>query len=650
MFKKKKFNSQPIEMEEIFLDDFLRNKKKDFEMLDRKVEFPLGERIFYSFFIIAVICFLFLIALTFKLNVLNYKKYNELALANKFLNLKISSERGVIYDSQMRQLVFNEPFFEIFFDKNKDITENVIKEISNVIKIPPQTLKEKIDESSERFVLLSNNISQEQLIVLEAKKDNLQGVVIKKINKRRYIQGENLSHILGYTGRISLKELNEFEDKYDLTDYVGKEGLEKEYEGFLAEKKGILKIERDVHGKQISKKIEQAPASGKSLVLNIDLSLQEKISETLKDIINRRIGTAAAAVALNPKNGDVLALVSLPSFDNNLFSGGISQADLNRLNNNPHKPQLNRVIGGVYSIGSTIKPIISIAALEEGIITETTRLFCPKKLCLENRFSKQLECFADWKFHGWADVKRAIAESINPFFYMIGGGYTSPSSADPRLPKYFKGLGIDKIDEWLSKFNFGNYTNIDLPGEVKGRVPSPEWKQKYFSNQKPVFQKWYQGDTYNLSIGQGYILVSPMQLAVAYQAIANQGKIFKPHIVKKILSNKDEIIKPEIIKQISLDSKNISIVRQGMREAVSSPAGSAHALNSLPVKVAAKTGTAQIPKKGIYNNWIVVFGPYEDPEIILVILVEKVKGLQAVVQPAAYNILQHYFSPKTLDK
>ncbi|GAI36964.1 unnamed protein product, partial [marine sediment metagenome] len=256
--------------------------------------------------------------------------------------------------------------------------------------------------------------------------------------------------------------------------------------------------------------------------------------------------------------------------------------------------------------GSTIKPLIGIAALEEEIIKEETTFFCPLELCLEHKYTKELKCYSDWKFHGLTSIEKAIAESVNPFFYIIGGGYEAPKSADPRLVEYFEGLGSRKIAQWLRKFNLGEKTGIDLPGEVTGRVPDPEWKENYFSDRPRAQQIWYLGDTYNLAIGQGYILVSPLQVAVAFQSIANQGKIFKPRLVKKNLFS-DEEKEIEILKETSINPESIEIVREGMRRAVASPSGSAFFLNDLPVKVAVKTGTAQTSIKDVYHNWITLF-------------------------------------------
>jgi len=233
---------------------------------------------------------------------------------------------------------------------------------------------------------------------------------------------------------------------------------------------------------------------------------------------------------------------------------------------------------------------------------------------------------------------------------MIGGGYTRPEFADLRLPGRFEGLGIEKIKEYLQVFGLGEKTGIDLPGELEGRVPDPEWKENYFANQPRAQQIWYIGDTYNLSIGQGYLLVTPIQVASAFSAIANGGILYRPKIVDKIIGSEKELVieekKSEIIRQDFINQVNLEIIRQGMRQAVASPAGSAFMLNSLPVEAAAKTGTAQIGSEDIYQNWVTVFAPYDNPEIVLTVLIEKVKGTRIAAQKVAQEVLEWYFEEK----
>ena len=651
----RKYKKSTIEVENVFLDGLVKKHSNDFELKDKKIESPIKIRIFQLILIAGIFTFFFLLAYSFKESILEHKKYDQLWLANRFINQKIKSERGIIYSRGMVPLVKNIDSFSLYFnpsafsENDRAEEEKIIKEVSEIIGTTPDSLKEKINEQEkkERFILLKNNLNREELVWLEVKKDELKGITIKKETRRRYLEGSEFSHIIGYLGKISKEELeSKGKNDYSLNDYIGKVGIEKEYENYLAEKKGILEIERNVKGKIISKKIKETPASGDNLVLSIDAGLEKKSAEAINRFLNNGIGTGGAVVALDPRNGDVLALVSLPTFDNNLFAKGITSAELEKINSEKGNPQFNRVIRGLYPTGSVIKPLISIAALDEKVITPETNLFCPKELCLKNKYSGKLKCFADWKFHGWATVRRAIAESINPFFYMVGGGYERPAGADPRLPKRFKGLGVERIKKWLDKFGWDKKTGIDLPGEITGRIPDPEWKKEHFKT--PAQKEWHIGDTYNLSIGQGYIMITPIEIATAFQAIANGGIIYQPRLVKEIISasGKKEEIKPKILNSHFFSNFADSIVREGMRMAVSPKAGTIPFLNNLPVKVAAKTGTAQTPKDEVYHNWVVAFAPYDDPEIVIVVLVENVKGEHIIAQKAAREILEWYFKNK----
>ncbi|MDP3991258.1 MAG: penicillin-binding transpeptidase domain-containing protein, partial [Candidatus Nealsonbacteria bacterium] len=304
---------------------------------------------------------------------------------------------------------------------------------------------------------------------------------------------------------------------------------------------------------------------------------------------------------------------------------GMTQEEWQKINSDPQKPLFNRVISGIgYPTGSTIKPLIGIAALEEGIINGNTQLYSPLEICIQNPWYPEKEdCYADWQYHGTSDIKRAIAESVNTFFYQVGGGYES-----------FKGLGVTKIKKWLEIFGWGTETGIDLFEEGKGILPNLE-------------DDWRLGDTYHLSIGQGKFSITPLQVTSAYVAIANKGKIFQPQVVQKIINSNKEIIKeinPKIVRTIPAQEKNLEIVRQGMKQAVTSPQGSSYILNSLPVSAAAKTGTAQTGQEDVYHNWVTVFAPYDNPKIVLTVIIENVKGLQAAALPVAKEVLDRYFS------
>jgi penicillin-binding protein 2 len=307
---------------------------------------------------------------------------------------------------------------------------------------------------------------------------------------------------------------------------------------------------------------------------------------------------------------------------------------LENLLKDEEEPLFNRAITGKYATGSTIKPLIAAAALEEGIIQDSKSLNCKGKITIPHRYDPEISYdYKDWSTHGWTDIRKAIAESCNVFFFTIGGGYERQ-----------QGLGPTRIKEYLELFNWGNETGIDIPNENKGFIPSPEWK-------KQVKQEgWWDGDTYNLSIGQGDIMITPLQVAVSFAAIANKGTLYKPKAVKEILDSEKNLIEkvePEIIRQGFINPENLAVVRQGMRKAVTginAPQASSVLLNSLPVSSAAKTGTAQTGLPNHYHNWITVFAPYDDPKIVLTIMIENVYQAQVAALPTAKEILNWYFN------
>jgi len=375
--------------------------------------------------------------------------------------------------------------------------------------------------------------------------------------------------------------------------------------------------------------------SGKSLVLWLDSELQKKIEEELKKKLKEVGAEVAAAVALDPKTGGILALVSLPGFDNNLFSKGMSEEEWEQIDNDPLKPLFNQVISGGYPTGSAIKPLIASAALEEEIISPQKKINCQGQIEVEHKYEPEITyIYRDWKTHGWTDMRKAIAESCNVYFYHLGGGYGDQ-----------EGLGPTRIKNYLELFGWGSKTGIDLPQEAEGFLPDPSWKKEELG------EIWYDGDTYNLSIGQGYIRVTPLQMAASFVPITNGGKLFQPQVAKEIIDSDKNLIKeiePEIIREGFIKSENLEVVRQGMRQAVTNGTATGW-LDQLGVQTAAKTGSAQTgkkdpkDKKDYLDNWITVFAPYEDPQIVLTIMINDVKDGQVVTPPVAKAILEWYF-------
>jgi len=588
-------------------------------------------------FVIVLLFILF--AKTFQFQVLENKKFSALANENKFIIHSIRAARGVIYDSKGEQIVFNKPSFDLILDKkglpSSDFEKiKILKDVSEVIKENLEDLEKKINEEQDQEVLISKNLDHQALILLETKIAELSGFRIEQNSIRYYAEGPSFAHLIGYTGKIGVKELEKNPGIYSVFDYVGIDGLEKSYEEILRKNPGKTRIERDVYGNLLSKEIISLPESGKSLVLWLDSELEKKVEEELKKILKNIGAEKAIGVALNPKTGGVIALVSIPSYDNNLFSKGSDQEALSDLLADPQEPLFNLAVSGLYPTGSTIKPLIASAALEEEIISPTKKINCLGGIVIPNKYEPEITTVKqDWRIHGWTDMRKAIAESCNVYFYTIGGGYEDQ-----------EGLGPSRIKKYLELFGWGNKTEIDLSGESEGLIPSPEWKKEIKK------EPWWDGDTYNLSIGQGDIKVTPLQVANAFAAIANGGTLYKPKVVKEIVDSEKNLIeeiKPEILREGFINPENLEIVREGMRRAVTgenSPYASSVILNSLPVSAAAKTGTAQISNPDYFHNWVTVFAPYDDPQIVLTIVIEDVKGLQSAALPAAKEILEWYFS------
>ena len=648
--KKIKFLKENIEPQEVFLDSLAQKQETEPRFWERRFEVSLSEKILKLFFVSIIILILFFWIWSFRIQIIEHKKYSALAQENKFVFRSIQSSRGVIYDSKGKQLVSNKQSFDLVLNKKwlpASLPEKnkLLKKVSKIIGQDVSVLKNKIELEKNQKVLILKNIDHQTLILLETKINNLAGFEIKQNSIRHYNDAKVFSHIIGYMGKISLNALKQNPKFYTPNDYVGKAGLEKSYEKFLRKVPGKIEIEKDARGNLISKRIISLPESGKSLILYIDSDLQKKANEALNKILKKIGAKKGVIIAIDPRNGGVLALLSVPGFDNNLFNRGADQKALRQLLTNFQKtePLLNRTISGLYPTGSTIKPLIASAALQEKIISPLKKIYAKDKIIIPNKYHPNKPTIErDWAFHGWTDMRKAIAESCNVYFYTIGGGYKDQI-----------GLGPARIKKYLELFGWAKKTNIDLPGESKGSIPSPQWKKKI----KGI--PWWDGDTYNLAIGQGDILITPIQVAAAFVAIANGGTLYQPEIVKQIINGNASIknlsseektigmeIKPKVVRKNFIDPKNLQVVREGMRQAVTgknSPLASSVLLNSLPVAAAAKTGTAETLRPGYYDNWVTVFAPYEKPQIVLMVMIENVKGIKSATLPVAKEILNWYF-------
>ena len=558
--------------------------------------------------------------------------YRQMAEGNRIRTIYAAAERGIIYDRNSAVLVKNVPTFSLYliptdFPKNNEEKINAIENLAKVIEIPPKEIEEKLSEVSSYSyspIRLRENIDYEEAIRLKIESSFLSGIDLKLESRREYLNGENfttesLSHILGYVGKVNQEDLEQHED-YNSTDFIGKSGLELFYEELLRGQNGKRQVEVDALGKEKSVIAKEDPVRGKNITLTLDIEAQKKMEEIMEKHLAAAKKSRAAATVIDPQNGEILAMVSLPAFDNNLFAQGISSEDYNALRDDPNYPFLNRAVMGEYPSGSTIKPVIAAAALEEGIINRNTSFLSVGGLRVSSWF------FPDWLAggHGLTNVTKAIADSVNTFFYIIGGGYDK-----------FEGLGVARIVEYAKLFGFGEKLGVDLPNEAEGFLPTEEWKEKTKGEQ------WYIGDTYHLAIGQGDLLVTPLQIAASTTVFANGGALYRPHFLGAIESDKIPT-KNYLIRENFISKENIDIVRAGMRQTVTS--GSAEKLLSLPVTSAAKTGTAQWSTTKSPHAWFTAFAPFQNPEISVTVLVEEGEEGSRISLDIAREFMMWYFS------
>ena len=562
--------------------------------------------------------------------------YYALAEGNRIRVEKIPSLRGVIYDRQGNLLVKNESSFAlgivpIDLPLDNDERTEFIKTLSQEFDFDDDEAFEVMDKFPWNYnqpVVVKSGLEYEEALRVYLNSNIYPGTKVTTEPQRDYIATEEIpsfSHILGYMGRINEKEYDELKtEDYLRGDSIGKTGLEASHERDLRGWYGNRKVEIDALGliKQIISQEDRV--DGSNLYLSVDKGLQAASERILREhlsAINKKRGTI---IAMDPQNGEVLALVSWPSYDNNLFAGGISQKDYSGLIEDPDKPLFHRALSGEYPSGSTFKLVVAAAALEEALITPYTSVFSSGGLTYGKWF------FPDWKAggHGITDVYKAISESVNTFFYYIGGGFED-----------FEGLGVNRITAYAKKFGLGDQVHIDLTGESSGFLPNPEWKK---ATKK---ERWYIGDTYHYAIGQGDILVTPLQVAVFTSVFANGGKLYLPHVVHEIENINDEKlypVEPVVLNEQVVSSENIDVVRQGMRYAVTS--GSAKRLSGLPVSVAGKTGTAQWSASHDDHAWFTGFAPYNNSEIAVTVLVEEGGGGDEVAVPIAHDVFLWYFN------
>ena len=593
---------------------------------------------FKMLFIIVSVALSLLVMRMWYLQVIEGDELRQRSENNSVRLRKIKPMRGLIMDEDRRVLVDNQPSFDIVFipNRTKDI-RTVIDKIKELYTERSLTLPalSALPGRVKPFVpvLLERNISMEKLAVVETHALELPGVVTEVTPVRKYLNGEMTAQIIGFTGEVSREDLDRSTaGKLSPGDIIGKFGIEKFLDYHLRGKSGAEQVEVNVAGKAVRSLGRIPAAPGDNVVLTIDSALQEAAWTAL--------GNRAGAVAvLDPRNGAVLALVSSPSFDPNLFNGGISFNDWERLSNDPGHPMENRSISGQYPPGSTYKIVLAAAALEEGLITPETTFYCNGTFALGDRV------FRCWqaKGHGNVNLHRAIVESCDVYFYNLG-----------------KLLGVDRIAAYARAFGLGAPLGIDLPREKGGLIPTKQWKLSRLR------ESWQMGETISLAIGQGFNLVTPIQLANAYAALANGGTLYRPRLVKQLESLDGHVVKvfqPEKQGVLPVRPQYIQVINQALWGAVNEKGGTGYILKRQEQDVCGKTGTAQViglpqdakarKAKRVSADFrdhalFVCFAPYGNPEIVVAVILENAGHGGSAAAPVARKVIDTYFSRKKM--
>ncbi|MEK7514853.1 MAG: penicillin-binding transpeptidase domain-containing protein [Patescibacteria group bacterium] len=550
------------------------------------------------------------------------------AEANRTVQISVSPPRGAIVDRMGTPLVKNTPSFQIAIVSRElptDATEReaLFHTVATILGEDPSVFVPQLGERAraQSVFFAATGVPKEATVQFAQLLGN--GVHVVTTTDRAYLDGEQFSTVLGYTGRVSVAD-RERDATYAQSDRVGRAGVEAFYEEELRGSHGSITFSRG------EESVQKNATPGHTVVLEVDADVQKALYNSLFSVLQGAAVSGAAAIAQDPQTGAVLGMVSFPSYDNNLFADGISQLEYQRLFTSSRKPLFNRVIGGTYNPGSTIKPFIGMAAVEENIIRPSDNIWECVNITIPNPSNPSRPyVFENWRpEHGPFNLARAIATSCNIYFFTVGGGRDA-----------FQGLGIDRISSYLQKAFADKVLGIDLPGEVAGFVPTATWKQEKRG------EPWYQGDTYNVSIGQGDLSVSPLWLNTYISAIANGGTLYQPRVAQRIqygAGTPDTVFQPTALAKLPFSGTTIAAMQKAMRETVLT--GTAKLLGDLPVSSAAKTGTAEVTKHGKINSLFTAFAPAENPKVAITVLVESSIYREGYASRTAHTFLKWFFT------
>ncbi|CNE01593.1 peptidoglycan DD-transpeptidase MrdA [Yersinia nurmii] len=573
-----------------------------------------------------------LIANLYNLQIVRFEDYRTRSNENRIKLVPIAPSRGMIYDRNGIPLAMNRTIYQLELMPEKiENLKATLDALRPIVDLTDEDIAnfEKERKRSRRFtsIAVKTPLTEVQVARFAVNQFRFPGIEVKGYQRRFYPYGSALTHVIGYVSKINDKDVERLDKEGILANYaathdIGKLGIERYYEPVLHGKTGYEEVEVNNRGRVIRQLHEQPPQAGKDIYLTLDLHLQTYIEQLLS-------GSRAAVVVTDPRTGGILALVSNPSYDPNLFVDGISNKDYQGLLNDPNRPLINRATQGVYPPASTVKPYIAVSALSAGVINKNTSLFDPGWWQLPGSEKR----YRDWKKwgHGRLNVTKAIEESADTFFYQVAYD-----------------MGIDRLSEWMSKFGYGEYTGIDLSEERAGIMPTREWKQK--RHKKP----WYQGDTIPVGIGQGYWTATPIQMAKALMTLINDGDVKNPHL---LLNTKvDGVLVPyRQEKQIQIGDIHSGfweLAKDGMYGVANRPNGTGRKFfEGTPYKAAAKSGTAQVYSYETYNahkvaehlrdhKLMTAFAPYDKPTVAVAIILEN-GGAGPAVGTITRQILDH---------
>ena len=566
----------------------------------------------------------------FSMQILNGDAYRKQSQNISQRSKKIPAQRGEIFDRNGNvPMVLNIDSFAVDITPGEiapDQFPTVVSRLAGILGMSVETIEKKIPQPIRRSfqtIEVKSNVPYVMISAVAESIDELPGVSWHSKPIRNYVETGSIAHVLGYVGDITREELKIFYNKgYANNSLIGKAGIEKQYDELLRGVDGYEFRTVDVKGKYIENSTSiKPPEMGKNLVLTID----RKIQQLADDALGNRIGSA---VVLKPSTGEVLAMVSYPYYDPNLFMNDNSNEEYQRLLNEQNNPLLNRVVNASYPPASTFKVIMTTALLEEKSISPDKKILCEGEIEYGDRIFR---CHIRRPGHGYLDLKNAIAQSCDVYFWVAGRD----------------NLGVDRISAYAEEFGFGKSVGIDLPSQTEGFVPSPEWKERRFH------EKWLGGDTMNMSIGQGYLLASPMQLADMVAMVVNNGVVYKPHLLKEVRDPASNAIlsatMPETLLTSDIDREVFQTVRDDMRYVITNGTAQFPMKNKI-VQLAGKTGTAEVGVAGRWHSWMVAYGPYDAPAsdaVVVVVMVEATNPWEWWAPYATNIIFQGIFADQT---